>query len=71
MDIFATATTTFVESNQITLIIPSVMASSVKRGRVDVVQIWNVNTPLSVALTTVQMDYQTWTAVQVKKIENS
>ena len=63
---------TFAGSNQITLMIPFAprKASSVKRGRVDVVQIWNVNTPLSVALTTVQMDYQTWTAVQVKKREN-
>ena len=45
-------------------------ALSVQRVRVDVIQIWNVKAPLSVVITTVQVDHQTWTAVQVKKIEN-
>ena len=66
------ATSTFVGSNQTTWIIPFVQkeAFSVKRVSVDVIQIQNVKAPSSVALTTVQVDHQTWTAVQVKKIEN-
>ena len=72
MEFFVMSTSTFVGSNQTTLIIPFVPkeASSAKRVRVDVIQTWNVKAPLSVALTTVQVDHQTWTAVQVKKIEN-
>ena len=66
------ATSTFVGSNQTTLTVPFVQkeAFSVKRVRVDVIQIHNVKAPSSVALTTVQVDQQTWTAVQVKKREN-
>ena len=72
MEIFVTGTLPFVGSNQITLITPIALngASSAKRVRVDVIQIHNVKAPSSVALTTVQVDHQTWTAVQVKKIEN-
>ena len=66
------ATSMFVGSNQPTLITPIALkeASSAKRVRVDVIQIQNVKAPLLVALKTVQVDHQTWTAVQVKKIEN-
>ena len=62
----------FVGSNQITPITPIALkeASSAKRVRVDVIQIHNVKAPSYVARTTVQVDHQTWTAVQVKKIEN-
>ena len=71
MDIFAMGTWPFVGSNQVTLITPIALngASSAKRVRVDVIQIHNVMAPSSVALTTVQVDHQIWTAVQVKKIE--
>ena len=56
---------TFAGTNQTTPITPFALkeASSAKRGRVDVIQIHNVKAPLSVALTTVQVDHQTWTAV--------
>ena len=64
------ATSTFAESNQLILIIPSVLAFSVQRVRVDVIRIHNVKEPSSVALTTVQLDHPICTAVQVAKVEN-
>ena len=56
------------------MIIPSVLASSVKRVRVAVIQIWNVKALLFVVLTTAQVDMDgthmgIWTAVQVRKVE--